>query len=394
MMWRQLPAYSPLSAAAIRRAVLSGFSPGLDGQGEFRRMLERDYAADRAALFGSGTQALQVAVEMAMQQVGDVRVALPAFTCFDVASAAVGAGARISCYDVDPETLGPDQESLRGLLERGIRSVVITPLYGLPVDWDALKAMAASYDAILIEDAAQGHGAEWHRRPLGSFGPLSVLSFGRGKGWTGGAGGALLARGDMEWPRMSSNFPKRRAEARTLASLAAQWTLGRPRWYALPHALPWLRLGETVYRAPVSPRPMTRAASACLASLKGVARREGATRRRAARRMLVRMAGNSAVRPVRPLPGAVAGYLRLPIRLDRGRAGFENPELVMRLGLASSYPSTLTAIPQIQHLLDNETRYFSGAEELVKTLFTLPTHSLVSTAEQNELVAQLRDYKR
>ncbi len=108
-------------------------------------------------------------------------MALPAFTCYDIASAAVGAGVRVALYDVDPDTLGPDPASLERVLAAGAGAVVAGPLYGVPLEWDALRALADRHGALLIEDAAQGHGASWRGRPLGSLGDLSVLSFGRGK---------------------------------------------------------------------------------------------------------------------------------------------------------------------------------------------------------------------
>ncbi len=101
---RQLPVYSPLSAAAIARAVVHGLGSGPNGHIDLSAMLEREYSADHALLFASGTHALQVALGLAMQQVGDECVVLPAFTCFDVASAAVGVRARIRFYDLDPST--------------------------------------------------------------------------------------------------------------------------------------------------------------------------------------------------------------------------------------------------------------------------------------------------
>ncbi|HEY7192135.1 MAG TPA: DegT/DnrJ/EryC1/StrS family aminotransferase, partial [Gemmatimonadales bacterium] len=196
---RQLPAYSPLTAVSIRQAVVHGLGPGMDGQADLSAALAREYAADQVILLGSGTQALQVALELAMRQVGDAAVALPAFTCFDVATAAVGARARMRFYDLDPSTLAPDPTSLEKVLKRGTRVAVITPLYGYPVDWEAIEELCARHGAIAVEDAAQGHHAEWRGRILGSLGPISVLSFGRGKGWTGGSGGALLVREQPPW---------------------------------------------------------------------------------------------------------------------------------------------------------------------------------------------------
>ncbi len=398
---RQLPAYSPLSAASIRQAIVHGLGPGMDGQTDLRKVLESKYAADQAVLLGSGTQALQVAIELAMRQVGDVAIALPAFTCFDVATAAVGARARIRFYDIDPCTLAPDLSSLERVLKRGTRIAVITPLYGFPVDWDAVGELLAPHGAIAVEDAAQGDHAEWRGRSLGSLGAISVLSFGRGKGWTGGDGGALLVREQPPWgdlreavAEMSARWNRRAAEVRVLGALAAQWVLGRPACYALPHALPWLQLGATVYRDPVSPRPMTRAASACLAATRLAAAQEGAARRATAVALLEAIGSATLVRAIQSLSGATPGYLRLPLRLAHGFAGFASLATALRLGIAPSYPAVLAAIPEIRPWLDDATPIFPGAEELVRTLCTVPTHSLVTGAERAELVQQLHAYER
>ena len=396
----QLPAYSPLSAASIGHAAVHAFGRGMNGQATLTASLEREYHADRAFLFGSGTEALQMALRLAMRQFANPIVALPAFTCFDVAAAAVGERARLTFYDVDPNTLSPDLCSLKRALERGARVAVITPLYGFPVDWDGVAELVAQHGALAVEDAAQGGHGDWRGRIVGSMGPLSVLSFGRGKGWTGGSGGALLVREGGAWRGLEETLagvpagPRGpQAELRVLGGLAAQWALGRPTWYAIPRAIPWLRLGETVYRNPASPRPMTRAASACLAATWPNAAHEAATRRRSAAAVLEAITSSTAIRPITPLPGATPGYLRLPLRLARGLCGFPQPATVTRLGLARSYPSVLAAIPQVRPFIDDSPSGWPGAAELVRTLWTVPTHSLLAPMERSVLVTQLQAYE-
>ena len=69
-------------------------------------VLKREFQADEVVLCGSGTQALQLGLVVASKTVGSAGpVALPAYTCFDVATAALGAEARIHLYDIDPTTL-------------------------------------------------------------------------------------------------------------------------------------------------------------------------------------------------------------------------------------------------------------------------------------------------
>ncbi|HEX8361985.1 MAG TPA: DegT/DnrJ/EryC1/StrS family aminotransferase, partial [Longimicrobium sp.] len=179
----QLAAYSPLTAGAAGAALWDA-ARHPDPRTALARRLRERFGARHVALCASGTHALQCALARA----GGAPVALPAYACYDLATAAVGAGVCVALYDVDPASLAPDPASLERVLAAGARLVVVAPLYGIPVDWPALERLATVYGARLIEDAAQGHGASLGGRALGSLGEMSVLSFGRGKGWTGGGG--------------------------------------------------------------------------------------------------------------------------------------------------------------------------------------------------------------
>jgi len=218
------PVHSPLSFDALREAVVDAVHA--DARPVLAKNLCRIYDADEALLVDSGTHALQLAISLAMRITRAPNVvALPAYTCFDAATAAVGAGARIMLYDVDPETLSPDMESFERAMSSGAGVAVVSPLLGIPVEWAALESCAARYGTLLIEDAAQGFGAALNEKPLGAHGRLSVLSFGRGKGWTGGLGGALLAReGVLDMLGHAHDFaPKASPEFGGLLRAAAQW---------------------------------------------------------------------------------------------------------------------------------------------------------------------------
>lgn len=385
-MRRQPPVYSPITSGALWNAARA-LGAGNEPIQTVGAQLRADFRADTTVLFGSGTQALQVALEIAAKRVESPVVALPAFTCFDVASAAVGAGARIALYDIDPITLGPDVESLRSALKAGARVVVVAPLYGLPVDWEALEDVFRTYGAIGVEDAAQGHGASWREKPLGSLGTISVLSFGRGKGWTGGAGGALLLRGLEVPPRdelaAGNALP-------LLAKLGAQWLFGRPALFAVPSVIPWLHLGESIYRDPVPPRAITALACASLIALRVVAEDEASVRRRVGGSIMAAL-GSRKDLVITPLADSRPGFLRLPVRLNQGMAGFERPAEAARLGIAPSYPRPLGALAPVQSRLYAASSC-PGAEELSRSLFTIPTHSLLTDTDRAELVRLLQRY--
>lgn len=392
---RQLPAYSPIPARATLAATAQVFGFGDDPRPQLRDLLQREYDSHTVLLCGSGTQALTLAIREAGSRLDSSRpVALPAFSCFDVATAAVGAGVRVSFYDVDPTTLAPEHESLERVLRAGAGVVVVAPLYGVPVDWDALSELAALHGAILIEDAAQGHGALWRGRRLGSIGGTATLSFGRGKGWTGGHGGALLINSADRSRSSELAGPGIRREVGTAFALAAQWALGRPAIYGVPFSITGLRLGETVYRSPRTESPLSRAAAAGLLVTRDASEREATVRKANAKKLLAAIADNRQLVAMSIDREATPGYLRLPLRLHGGMAGFRSQSRALGLGIAPSYPLSLADLPQLATRRDGPERAWPGAEALVRELVTLPTHSSLRAREVSELAEMLRTLGR
>lgn len=379
----QLPAYSPVPLSAGARAAAAWLRRAADRRPALLAALAAEHGAAGGILCGSGTQALQRALEASAGPGGTA--ALPAFACYDLAAAAVGAGVRVALYDVDPETLGPDPDSLRRALSAGARAVVLAPLFGVASGWEDAMETARRAGAATVVDAAQGHGASWGGRSLAGWGDLAVLSFGRGKGWTGGGGGALLWRGAG---RRSAEPPGAglRAEAAVLAAVAAQWALGRPGLYGLPRALPGLSLGETVYHPPRAPVRLARASASVLELTRVRADDEARARRDNAAALLERLVDAPGVSTIRPDVACTPGYLRLPLRLAGGMARLADPARALRLGIAPSYPRPLCDLHELAPLLVDGGRRCPGAASLARELVTLPTHSRVTPADRAEIV--------
>lgn len=310
-------------------------------------------------------------------------MALPAFACYDVASSAIGADSTVSFYDVDPETLGPDFDSLERTVRAGALVIVIAPLYGVPVDWSAIALLAARHGAVTIEDAAQGRGARWRGHRLGALGDLSTLSFGRAKGWTGGSGGALLYR-SAGGRADTSNATTFTDEAELALALAAQWALGRPQLYGVARLIPGLRLGQTVYRAPKRITAITRVAAAALLSSYASAMHEDGTRRANAGYLLEAMSGSSRVRTAHVPRENQAGFLRLPVRVAGGMAGLASR--ATSLGIAPSYPNPIAELDEILSRRVGPESIWPGAQALAQELITLPTHSRMSRLELEEVI--------
>ena len=393
------PVYSPLVATALVRATSGAVGWGRDPRPVFAASLAEEFGASSVLLTDSGTHALQLGIQAALRAVPAADapvVALPAYSCFDVATAAVATGACIALYDVSPDTLSPNLDSLARVLELGARVVVVAPLYGMSVDWDAIEQCAAPFGAMVIEDAAQGHGATWRESRLGALGRLGVLSFGRGKGWTGGSGGALLVRAGA-LPLATTDFPPdlpAAGSAGTLVSASAQWLLARPSLYRVPASVPLLHLGETRYHEPSPAQGMARAAASLLLATRSLAVREAEARRAHAAEYAERVASIAAVRMISPIAGGTSGFLRFPIRVERGMLGISARGAAARLGLAPGYPSTLAQLPAVRRRMPSAAAgdRWPGADELVDSLLTLPTHSRVTERERQAIVRLLSRY--
>jgi perosamine synthetase len=387
---RQLPAYSPLSLRATVAAAAQTVGPAEDPRPRLIELLKRKYAASDVVLTATGTQAMTLAIIAARDRDQKKRpVALPAYSCYDLASAALAADTAVTLYDVDPRTLAPDLASLESVLQAGAGTVIAAPLYGIPVDWDSLTALARSHGALVINDAAQCIGATSNGRAVAALGELAILSFGRGKGWTGGHGGALLLRDRDKSPEptLPANVVDNLIN---VLGLAAQWTAGRPSLYGLPASIPALRLGETVYRPPESPREMGRVAAAAVLSTAAAAEEEAQVRQSNAAMLLDVVAKNPRLHVIKFPTNARPGYLRLPIRVANGIDAFGKKAAAEGRGIAAGYPTTLAELaPLRRHLTDANGRW-PGAATLARELITAPTHSLLSPADLTDLSDLLR----
>lgn len=340
-------------------------------------------------LFDSGTHALQAALADARRS-GSKIVALPAYCCYDIATAAVGAGVRISLYDVNADSLSPDLDSLERVLADGASTVVVAPLYGVVIEWELITALADRYGGSIIEDAAQGHGATWRGCPLGSLGKTSILSFGRGKGWTGGSGGAILTRhgGGVNPEKSVSSGVS--SEMVSFARVAAQWALGRPELYGIPHAVPGLKLGETVYKVPSLPNGISRVAARTLCASHNSARTEAAIRKRNAAVLLSAICEVPRISALLSSDDGEQGFLRMPVRMANGIAGFRSQRNAIRSGIAPGYPKPLYSVREVAERLSGPESKWPGADSLAHELVTLPVHSRLTPEDLIEIAHILR----
>ncbi len=374
MIRYQPPAYSPLTVQALVGGALGGPSTP-----DLATTLKHRYGSQAVTLWDSGTSALTSALSLGKKP--PVVVALPAYGCYDLATAALGAGADVLLYDLDPETLAPEPGSFARVLEREPSAVVVAYLYGVPFDTSVYARQASAAGVILVEDAAQGFGAAVDERSCGALGSIGVLSFGRGKGVTGGGGGAVLLNGAG---LNAADPPPGGGGWSGWGKAWVQWTLACPSWYWLPASLPFLQLGETIYHDPHTARGMPLIHQRVLLRLLVAADEEADVRKRHALRLAEIVEANPSVQPVRVSAGT-PGYLRYPVLANGPR--LRSPR-AKRLGIIPGYPITLDRLPALASRVRNAGDLFPGAERLAAELVTLPTHSLLRERDL-DLIASL-----
>jgi perosamine synthetase len=191
----RIPVAAPLIGArdveyvadAVRSGWVSSIGPYLDH-------FERDFAAFCGTRHGvavcNGTASLHLALAALGIGPGD-EVIVPDLTFAATAHAVILAGATPVFADVDPETWCIDPCALDRAIGPRTRAVIPVHLYGHPADMDAILALTATRGIVVIEDAAEAHGARVGSTRVGAIGTVGSFSFYGNKIITTGEGGML-----------------------------------------------------------------------------------------------------------------------------------------------------------------------------------------------------------
>ncbi len=124
----------------------------------------------------SGLDALSLIMRALGIGEGD-EVIVPAHTFIATWLAVSHAGARPVPVDIDPDTYTIDPGRVAEKITGRTRAILAVHLYGMPADMDPLAKIARGRGILLVEDAAQAHGARYKGRPAGSLGSAAGFSF-------------------------------------------------------------------------------------------------------------------------------------------------------------------------------------------------------------------------
>jgi len=145
---------------------------------------EEEFAAfcgvRHAVAVNSGTSALHLALLAAGVGPGDEVITVPC-TFVATVAAVTYTGARPVFVDVDPVTYTMNPQQIEAVITSRTKAILPVHLYGNPAEMDTILKIARRHGLVVIEDAAQAHGAEYKGRRCGSIGDLGCFSFYPGK---------------------------------------------------------------------------------------------------------------------------------------------------------------------------------------------------------------------
>ncbi len=367
-----------------------------------RIRLQRGPVSEAAAALGepetavrfydSGTAALASAIKAsaAVHPVEHPEVLMPAYACPDLVSAAVFAGVRPVLVDFVPERPWMDLDALRRQITANTVAVVAVNFLGIPERVHALAEIARERKVSLLYDCAQSLEAGVATGEA----PLRILSFGRGKPVSLLGGGAVLCSDDLLLSHMTepAEFDagdNRMQEARFAASVLAYNSLSEPGIYKLPASLPFLKLGETRFKALPRIGALPRFKRAYLVANMAS---QSAEHEAPSERIRTGLA-SCDVASLTDLPTACGAtgaerLLRYPLLMPNARSRAIALEHLRSYGAIDMYRWSLPQVPGIgDRVAPTE---YPHADDFAQRLITLPVHADVRAADSEYMVRAVR----
>ncbi len=169
------PIKDELKAAFARLLETSAYTLGTEVE-QFEAEFAEYCGVGHCVGVSSGTSALSLALRAHGVGPGD-EVIVPAHTFIASALGAVHAGATPVLCDVDEHTGLIDPAAAAAAVSPRTAAIVAVHLYGQACDMAPLSELASRHGLLLLEDAAQAHGARYQGRRVGSLGAVAAFSF-------------------------------------------------------------------------------------------------------------------------------------------------------------------------------------------------------------------------
>lgn len=190
---------SEIDAAVMNILETSQFALGKE-VAAFEEEFAAYHQVDHAAGVNSGTSALHLALLAAGIGPGD-EVITVTFTFVATVAAIHYTGARTVFVDINPRSFTMDPALIEKAITKRTKAILPVHLYGQMADMDPILEIAKKHNLLVIEDAAQAHGAEYKGKRAGSLGDLGCFSFYPGKNLGAYGEGGMVVTNNPEYNR-------------------------------------------------------------------------------------------------------------------------------------------------------------------------------------------------
>jgi dTDP-4-amino-4,6-dideoxygalactose transaminase len=146
---------------------------------EFEERFAQLVGVDHAVAVSSGTDALIIALATLYENKEVQRndeIIVPALSFVATGNSVLHAGFKPVFVDIDRKTLNIDVKKIEEKITEKTRAVIAVHLMGKPADMNVINDIAKKYNLIVIEDAAEAHGATYRDRKVGAIGDISAFS--------------------------------------------------------------------------------------------------------------------------------------------------------------------------------------------------------------------------
>jgi dTDP-4-amino-4,6-dideoxygalactose transaminase len=215
--------------------------------------LDRIFHSYTVNYYGSGAEALAAAIKaiINLRNIDAPEVILPAYSCPEVVSAIIYAQARPVLVDLEPDSLQMDRRKIKFKITSNTIAIIAINLFGIQVNINSIRNIIDNNKIIIIEDSAQYFPSSHNHNNW--QGDIVILSFGRGKPVSLLGGGVILTKNiqlqkTLKYEAGIPKVKKSGSHIRLLVKLKLYNLFLSPYLFWLPSSLPFLSLGETIFK--------------------------------------------------------------------------------------------------------------------------------------------------
>ncbi|MFE1744073.1 DegT/DnrJ/EryC1/StrS family aminotransferase [Coleofasciculus sp. H7-2] len=195
------PSITQLEIEYVNNAMNSGWVSSLGCYiNEFEASFAEYCGTKYALTTSSGTTAIHLALASYGIKAGD-EVIIPDLTFIATANAVAYTGAKVVSVDIEEDSLCIDPVQIEKAITENTKAIIPVHLYGHPANTIEINRLAKKYNLLVLEDAAEAHGAEIEGQKTGSLADCGIFSFYGNKIVSCGEGGMITTNDEAFYHR-------------------------------------------------------------------------------------------------------------------------------------------------------------------------------------------------